>query len=306
MPFEHPHLDAYGNAIFAEKLQAARVQSYDARFPELIARRLVPVNNSDDPGADTIVWESYTTVGAYKLISAYADDLPRSDIAGEKNVVSVRDLGGSYGYNINEVTKSVYAGAPLPPRKAAAMRRSYEQEIDRLIATGDSVTGLVGLLNQPNATIFDAPDGAGLSAEWEDKTPEEIYSDLVLLRRTVRTTTKGIEDVNTIILPDEQYGIIEDTIYSTNSDSSILEVFKSKNPGIEVLPWFRAAGAGVGGTDRAAAYRRDPNYVECIIPKELTELEPEQRNLETLVNSHARFGGVVCFYPLSMAYMDGI
>ena len=299
-------MDAFGNAILAEQLQAARVRSYDQRFPEFKARQLVPVSHSDNPGLETIVWYRYTTVGSFKLITAYSDDLPRSDIQAEKESTLVRDLGGAYGYNINEVQAAVFAGQPLPPRKAAAMRRSYEQEIDVLAALGDSGSNLVGLLNQPNAIAVTIPAGASTQTEWTDKTAAEIYADLIAMRRQVRLTTKNVEDINTILIPEEQHGLIEDTFFNDETGETILERFNARNPGVEVIAWHRCSGAGAGGADRMVAYRRDPNYLELIIPKEATELEPEQRNLETVINAHARFGGVVVYVPYSMAYADGI
>lgn len=306
--FQHPHLDAYGNAIFAEKLQSARVQSYDQRFPELLGRTFVPIDNSEDPGVETIAVESYTTAGSFKLISAYADDLPRSDVLAEKTFVEVRDLGGSYGYNIKEVRNSVFAGKPLPPMKAAAARRSYEQAVDVLIALGDTKSGLYGLLTQPNVTAVTLAAGAGVGANvtWATKTAAEKYADLVFIRRQVQSVTNGIEDINTIIMPPDQYAMLEDEAYSENSDSSILDMFREKNPGVDVFKWHRAKGAGSGGTDRIVAYRKDPNYIRCVIPLEMEELEPEQRNLETLINAWSRFGGVICNFPLSMAYADGV
>jgi hypothetical protein len=304
--FQNPHLDAQGNALLATQLRQVIAQSYDVRYPNLKARQFIPVSNEVNPGAAVIEWRSYDSVGAVKLITAYADDLPRSDIRAEQNFSPVRSLGGSYGYNIDEIAAAQFSGTPLDARKAAAVRQAYEQEIDRLAAVGDTKSNLVGLLNLPNATAITIPDGAGGETTWPDKTGAEILADLTLMVTSGPNLTNGIETINTIILPLEQMALISTTPYSDNSDLTILEYFRRTTPGITVDSWFRCKGAGAGGADRAVAYRRDPQVLELHIPKELTALEPEQRNLETIVNHHARFAGVICHYPLAVNYADGI
>lgn len=299
------HLDAMGNAQFAKALEVVRRNNLELRFPQFMARQLVPVKNDIDPGVQVITWRSYGPVGMAKIISNYADDLPRADVQGEENSSKVYSIGNSYGYNIDEVAASAYSGQALETKKAAAARRANEERVEALTAVGDSRFGILGLLNQPNALVYTVPAGAGGSTTWALKTPDEILADLNGIKRAVINTTKGAEKVNTIVLPETQRGIIQTTRLSDNSDTTIEEFWTKTNPGIEILGWERLAGAGAGGTDRIVAYNRDPEYIELNIPKEWTELSPQERNLEVVVPCHSRFGGVVLYYPLSMIYADG-
>jgi hypothetical protein len=53
------------------------------------------------------------------------------------------------------------------------------------------------------------------------------------------------------------------------------------------------------------AYLRNPEVLELEIPQDFEQFAPERRNLEFIVNCHARCGGVLVYQPLAMAYMDG-
>lgn len=53
-------------------------------------------------------------------------------------------------------------------------------------------------------------------------------------------------------------------------------------------------------------YRRSPDALEAIVPQEFEQFPAQERGLEFVVPCHAKCGGVVLYYPLSMAYGDGI
>ena len=80
---ENAYLDADGAVFFQRQLEHIKARSYDVRYAELKARTLFPVSNEGGPGVTTITYRTYDQVGAAKIINAYADDLPRADVAGK-------------------------------------------------------------------------------------------------------------------------------------------------------------------------------------------------------------------------------
>jgi hypothetical protein len=300
------NLDAQGNATFSRQLEFIRTQNVEMRFPNFMARKLIPVKNDIDEGVLTITWRSYAPAGVAKLISSYADDLPRSDVTAEENTSKVHSIGNSYGFNIDEVAAAAYAGNSLDTKKAAAARRANEQEVERIASTGDARFNILGLLNQPNVLTYMPPAGASTFTDWARKTGPEMLADLLGIVQGIVSTTNGIEKPNTVLLPETQMGLAMTTRIGTVSDTTVAEFFTKTRPGIELLAWERLKGAGASGSDRMIAYYRDPNYLELNIPKEWTELDPQERNLEVVIPCHSRIGGVVLYYPLSMSYGDGI
>lgn len=299
-------LDAAENAFFGPALEQVKARTYDRKYPNLRARQFIPLDPEIDPATQTMKIRSYSQVGMAKLLASYADDLPRADVKAEEMVVSFKGIGTSYGYGLDEVKAAAKAGYPLDAQKAAAARRATEVTIDRVLAEGDAATGLIGLLNQPNALTYAVPNGAGGTTEWSTKTPAEILADLVGICEYVNLQTAEVEQPDLIIMPRAQLVLLRTSRYDTNSDKTILEWFQSTYPGVAVESWARLQGAGAGGADRMVAYTRSPDHLQGAVPQEFEQLPVQERGLQFVIPCHARVGGVAVYYPLSMAYGDGI
>jgi len=308
MGFHFDNLDAAENIFFERQLEQVRNKTYDIKYAALKARMLIPVDNSVDPGAETVKYEQFDEVGQAKIINSYADDLPRVDIKAKEFRQPIKSIGVGFGYSTQELRAAKFAGKPLEARRATTTRRAVEQTIDRIAATGDAANGLLGLLNQPNALVFAVPNNAGgTSAHWADKSPDEILADLNGIVNLIVSTTKEIEQPDTLLLPVDQYTLISSTPRSANSDTTILKYFLTNNPFIHAVePWAKLSGVGSGSTDRMVAYRRDPDALQLIISMEFTQYPPQPKGLAFEIPCEARCGGVQVYYPLSICYGDGI
>ena len=303
-----PHLDANESAFFQRELEFVKSNTYDVKYPELKSRRLFPLNPEADPGATKITYQQYDQTGMAKIIANYADDLPRADVKGKEFSSPVKDLGAAYGYTIKEIRSSSMVGKKLDQRRANAARRAISQAENKYAFIGDSATGLPGFLSNVNIPTVTIPnDGTGSSKLWSAKTPAQILRDLNLLANAPAVNTKGVEVADTVLLPLQQYTYIASTPRSDNSDTTILKYFLANNPFIKQVEWVNELdNAGAGGTDRAVAYRRDPMALTLEVPSDFEQLEPEKRNLEYIIDCIESFGGVIIYYPLSIAFSDGI
>jgi hypothetical protein len=302
-------LDASESAFLSTQFEQLRNRVFEIEYPEFKGRRLIPVDAETDPAATVITSTIMDRVGAFKLISNYADDLPRSDLFGRKVQTEVRSAGGSYGWNLMEVRIGRRNGTDLPAQKQISARQAWEKLVDDLAALGDTDVGLYGLLNQPNAQLYVVPDGAGVGADstWETKTFDEMLDDLFGMEDQSISVTKGIESPDTLLLPNAKLNILKRTRSGVGDNASVLQTFLDSSASIKnIESWERCVAAGSGGTDRMVAYRRDPTRLQLIIPQEFEMLPPQERNLEFVVPCHGRVGGVVAYRPLGIIYGDGI
>lgn len=305
-----PHLDDVKTMFFANQVVSIRNTIYRQEYPELLARTFIPVV----PGAyskntSVIISRAYDRVGYAKLISSYADDLPRVDQFGYEVTARARPLGDAYGWDIFEVETAQEEGRNLPAEKAGIAREGVENLIDKLLLSGDTSYGLVGLANQPNALTYVLPNGAGGTQKWlgaNMKTNAEILADLVKIAGYSKKQSYGRLVPDTMLLPPTPWEIVSTTRFSDSSDLTILEYFQKVNKNITTIAeWTSLQGIGASGKDRIICYKRDPLFVEGIIPREFEQLDPQARNLESVVNCHARCGGVIAHRPLSIVYADG-
>lgn len=302
------HLDAADSAFLYRQLEAMKSTVFEVKRQDLKARDIFPRDPDNiDPGATHLTYEVMDSVGVAKLISSYADDLPRVDIKTKEFQSPLRPIATAFGYNIDEIAAARFANKDLNRRKAQAATRAAEQIIHDVAMRGDADLGLPGFLTNPNIPVVDAEDiGAGVT-EWSNKTGEQILDDLNDLVNGVSDNTNGVETADTLLLPVAQFNLI--TVKKlADSDMSVLKWFMENNPYIQNIDWVpelsTADSAGTG--PRAVAYRRDPEVLTLEIPKEPQFLPPQARNLETVVPVHGKIGGVIVYLPLACRFMDSI
>ena len=301
-------LDASETAFFARELESLKAKTYDVQFAPMKATSLLPVSTDAGEGAEAITYQSFEETGMARIISSYADDLPRADVRGQEFISKVKSIGCSYGYSHQEIRAAMFANRPLTTMQASAARRANDQKLNRLAWFGDDDYGLLGLLNNPNIPSASVPnDGTGPSTLWSTKTPDQILRDLNQFTNGIVELTKGVETPNTVLLPIEQYTFISSTPRSSTSDTTILEYFLQNNPFIDMVDWVpELTGAGTANADVFVVYDRNPDKLELQLPMPFTQYPPQERNLNFEIPCESRFGGLLVYYPLSVTIAEGI
>ena len=293
--------DAGESAFFARELEHILTRAHEVQYPELRARLFIPVNNEAGPGAESITYNQFDKVGAAKLVTDYADDIPMADVYGKKFTSPVESIAIGFGYSLQEVRASAMVNRSLPTMKADAARRAHEQLVDEIGALGDANTGLTGMLNNANV-----PTASAVNGTWATATADQIIEDMNEAVETMLTSTKSVESPDTILLPVDKFNVVNSRRVP-DTDITILKFFMSNNAWIRNIDhWYRLTGAGAATTDRMVAYRRDPSKLELMIPQEFETLPVQERNLRFVIPTHSRIGGTIIYKPLSLIYRDGI
>lgn len=305
--------DAGDGLFFERQLESVESRLYEKKLRELKFRRLIPTTNRDGPGAATIVYYLYTKFGAAKIIANPTDDLPRVDVAATRHTADVRVVGDSFGYSTQELRNAQFSNVPLETFRASAARRAINEKMSDVAWNGDSVYGLIGVLDNPNVPDVQVANasGGGNSKVWGvDKTPLEIVNDIGDRITQVNEDTKEIHQPDTLLLPINKLQFIRRTPMSeTFPQMTIARWLMDPLNGfglttLEALP--ELTGSGTGSTDQGLLYERDPEVLENRIPMEMQTLPPERRNLQFHVPVEAEIAGVVIRYPLAMIKFYGI
>lgn len=311
LSMQNGYIDADEAFFFQRQLEMIKAKSYDVVYPQLKARMLFPVSNEGGPGITSITYRTYDQTALAKIISAYADDLPRADVNGKETTIPVRSLGISYGYNLDEIQASQLTGAGLDTRRASAARRGTEEKINQIAFFGDSESGMPGFFDNPNIPVAAVVNPGG-GTQWVNKTADQILTDMNDITNDVWTNTFMAEQASAILLPPSQWALISTTPRSANSDTTVLEYFVKNSPFIssteQVIPVNECAAANnpTLATDAMVAYDRNPDKLQLEIPVELEYLPVQQRNLEFVIPGRSRVAGVNIYYPLSANIGTGI
>ena len=306
----HMFKDANETLFFERELESIDARLFEVKKKELVYREFIPVNNSVAAGANSYTYRQFDKVGMAKVISNFADDLPRADVFGQEFISPIKTLGTSFGYNTQELRAAAMANTPLDMMKADAARRSIREKESNVAWNGDDDSNLPGFLNNANIPVVATLTGAG-GFTWKLKTPDEIINDINILVTKIREDSKGTFEGDTLLLPIEQYNHIANTPRSATSDTTILEfITKPGNTyGLAKVAWIadELDLAFTGGTeDGAVLYQNDSEVLEQIIPLEMVTHPVQERNLEFVVPVESRHGGTVVRYPIACAIMSGI
>lgn len=299
--------DAADTAILARKLEYVKAQTFDVKYQSFKARNLIPLATDVDPAADTIVYGQWDQYGMAKIISNYADDLPRVDVLAKEYRTPVKSLGAAYGFSIMDLRRARLANVQLDTKRAAAARRAIESRIDYIAAYGDSETGLPGFLTNTNVAETALPTGNWIAGA---VSPTLMLADLHALVDAAVNAGNDVFYPDTLILPSREFARIAQTFMSTDNTTTVLRAFLNENPYIRNVDfWHRLNAVPIvgGGTRKlAVVYTRSPEVCTLEIPQEFEQFPPEARGLAFEVPCHARIGGTVIRYPVAVRYGTGI
>ena len=119
-------------------------------------------------------------------------------------------------------------GMNLTADKAAAARRAAEELVEKVVISGDSRKGFLGLVNQTSVPQVGGAERRGGSPLWANKTPAEILADVNNAIVGAWSATQQVELHDTVLLPVAQYGLIASTPRSTTSDTTIMSYLQAE------------------------------------------------------------------------------
>lgn len=320
------HMDA-GEALFVERaLTYVEVETYNVLFPPLEGLKYVPIDLSVGEGFKSTAYKQYTQVGIAKLVTERGGDLPTSKLFVKEFNHNFYRLGMSYEYTLDDLLAAQVQssnGGPalnIDMEQAEGAKRGIGRGLDVISAIGSTTSatipglsvgvgadvGLLGLLNQPNASSYTPATGATGSIAWSSKTPDEKIADLTGIYSAMVAGTYKIHTPNTILLPITQFENANGQRMGDGSDETVISFFKKIKPNVVIDSWQYCQGAGAAGADRMVAFESMKRNIRHMISSMFRQMAPEFHRLTFSVLCLAKTAGVVVPYPLSLSYGDGI
>jgi hypothetical protein len=290
--------------------QVVEVQYPDIQYPDLI-----PIDTSANEWAKSVAYYSTNKVGVAGWFHAAAKDTHVADIERSKFEVGVEMADIGYRYNLEELGQAMMVpGTNLAPERAMAARRAYEEFVDNVALQGDDSKGFKGIINYPGVTqVSAASDGTDNHAHWSKKTPDQILRDVNDALTGIYVASLTVEMADTILLPVAAMSLLA-TVRLENTTMNILTFLMQNNVYTHLTGrplTIRAVRgletAGVNGTGRMIAYRRDPQVIKMHIPMTHRFLPVWQTAPLTFdIPGIFRLAGLEIRRPGAVRYVDGI
>lgn len=323
--YEYQRQDV-GEKLFVERaLTYVETETYNTEFPPLEGLKYVPVDTSAPEGAKFTSYKRFTRTGMAKLITERGQDVPNVKLFVDEFNHQFYRLGAGYEYTLDDLMAAQFAsttgnGVNIEMEHAVAARDAIGRGLDKVAGIGSATNssvpgladgigadvGLLGLLNQTNASTYTPATGAAGSALWTQKTPDEMLADLTGLFAAQENATLKMFIMDTILLPIPHYRRAATTRMGDGSDESVLTLFKKMCPGVTVDSWQYCDNAGTNGVDRAVGFISQKRYVRLMISQMFRQEAPQYRDLTFRTICSAKTAGVISPYPISITYMDGI
>ena len=299
------------SVFFARELDYIKSKSYDRVYPDFNALTNFPVTHEVPEGAETMTYYSYDKVGMAKIISSYASDLPRADVDGKPSTAHIRSVGDSYGYSVQEMRASRFAGKSLDTRRAEAARYSIDRLMNKIAWAGDKEHNLMGMLSDDNnIPLYTLSTTSGNKTAWADKTASEILNDINGMFRFQARLTQDVERADTLALPASVYIDIS-TRQIPNTGYTVRKFLMENAPYLKNI--VSCAELEAGNTDMnpygqntALLYTNSKEKFSLEIPMAFYQYPLQNRNLEIIIPCEARVAGIILYYPLSALIAVGV
>ena len=305
-----------GESIFLERdLMSTLAQSRDVKYRKLriLKENILPINTELSNADRTFKYDVWSSFGYAKILSGFrAGDFPSVDVARTEVIGKIFPVGAKMTFDFQEIREAAKANVPLSQKRRDAVVKAIDTKLDRVAWFGDADHNLVGLAQYPGITSATIPtDGTGSSATWASKTVDLILRDIYNGIAAIKDPTNDIESPDTLLLPSKIFTALGTRMVNTANSGNItilallMEVL-GKLGITTILGLNELNTANASGGTRAILYKNDKMNLEYFLPVTMEFFSPIPDGLSYDVPAQARTGGVKVYYPLSIAYMDGI
>lgn len=309
-------MDAAAVSFLQQKATFLEPELYRKKYPEYNYAELVPVDTRAGEWAKSVTFYSADTVGRAEWFNGNSTNMPRADVNLAQHTHNIKLAAIGYGYNLEELNTAAASNMNLDTERAFSARRAYEQFMYGLTVSGDSVSNMTGLINNASVTPVTAPaDGAGSATTFASKTGDQIARDLNSMLTSKFAASLGIEILDTILLPIDQYMLLATKRMGTDGlGITVMEWLMKYNTytaqtgrPLTVRMLRQLDGAGGSSSDRAVAYTNDMDVLKLHLPMPHRFLPVWQSSsMGFEVPGIFRTGGVEIRRPGAVAYLDGV
>lgn len=302
------------SVFFARELDYIKSKSYDKIYPEFTALNNFPITHEVPEGAETTTYYSYEKSGMAAIISNYSTDLPRADVKGKPSTATVKSIGASYGYSVQDMRASRMAGKSLDTRRAEAARYAIDRTTNKIAFVGDKENNIMGMLsdenNIPLYTLSTVTVDGKQYTDFKHKSAAQILDDVNGMFAYQAKITKNVERADTLMLPPSAYIDIS-TRQVPNTGYTVKKFLMENAPYLKKIveaPELESDAEETNpyGSGLMILYTNSADKFSLEIPMAFYQYPLQNRNLEVVVPCEERAAGIIMYYPLSALIAVGV
>lgn len=186
--------DANNSLFIDQELESVKDEVY-TQYPLGKYAELIPVDTSDDEGAQSVGYLQFDSVGAAEIIAAGTTDSPAVDAFVKKVLLPVHPIGNHFTWEFLEVLNARMAGRKLDAIRARVAAQVTEAKHDEIAMLADGTkgrrfAGMNGVVFHPNVTKVASPKTFATATNAEIL---KYFSDMIV---------KIVSDTKEVYRPD--------------------------------------------------------------------------------------------------------
>ncbi|MCT8353950.1 DUF2184 domain-containing protein [Photorhabdus kayaii] len=292
--------------------QAAYIESeiYRMEYPQFKYNTLLPLDDSAPDWIKVVAFRSIDARGELQIFGPNSTDVPTVDIAMSQGFQEIKMAALGYTYTLEEIGFAMQNNISLDAERGQAVRDVVEQGLNKIYLLGHDDIG-EGLYTSKNVSTEAAKATLkALIADIPTKGTQPVidffgaaYSQVYL------SNTMTVHRPNTFVIPPEQMQLLMRTLLSTQNASNVtlLEFLRTNFRDMDFDDDILLNGAGAGGKDRMAVYKKDKRVVKGHDVMPMRFLAPATAdNINFKVPALLRTGGTEWRIPKAGHYVDGV
>lgn len=290
--------------LLGRDLEAIDDVLYEPVEEELIVRTFLDIYDGIPEHAESYHYDQYTRQGGAKRSTTGADDVPFVDNDKTRKEQKVISIENAFKIEKQELRAARAGGRDVDTEKAETARRIIAEDENDLVLLGDEVLSVPGFVDADGIHTYDVPDDAdGDGTEWENKTGQEIISDLREARARVNQND-GYE-ADTLILPSKQYQELSKPYNDYNSET-IMTYLQEQGWFDTIIEISYLEGADPDGdNDVGLVLDTNPAYMQLGLAVDLERDDPYRLpNGAYQVRLEERTCGLILRRPLAVCRFD--
>lgn len=290
-------LDDAGSLFLARELDALRARVYEMETPALNALNIFSVQSEAAGWQDTLTFGLISDFGMARVISDYSDNIPMVGVYGQWLTVAIYTIADAYSFSMKEIEKAQATGKGLTDRLAVAARRGMDAKINDLVWNGDEDYNIIGIFDNPNINYQAATSGG-----WT--TGDKAMQDLIAAVQGILTTTKGLHQANSIVLPVSMASILTQQLPNTNVSYKTFLI--QENPGLTITYAQELEDIDGAGTKGALVFEKSADVAAVELSQPFRQHPAQWNNLHAKVVCDARTAGLIVYKPICITLIHSL
>ncbi|HEY1814890.1 MAG TPA: major capsid family protein [Kofleriaceae bacterium] len=319
-------IDGVDSYWLSNQLQKLDPTKYYKVVPGLVGRKNLPLVEGASPNLPVYKYALTEFQGSAKKTGPGGRDGGTIKVIRRETTQAVKTIKASFGWTVDDIRAASETGQDLPGDSQVGAVNTIEQQIDGLLCTGDSPTGIPGIANFPGvATTAPVIKDGGSATAWNatGADPYKIVQDVANIITAANSALKQAQlpgsdvpafDQYVLFLPYDRWTLIATTPLNPSSGSpvTILAFIEANFKMLKaIVPWWRLSTADAShsnGPMMVLAPAMDNGTVNpmsggALIPRSYEQLAEQYDDDNIIIPARGKCGGYVMRHVVAYRYM---